>query len=239
MIRKKPQLINQATGINAKLASGTTSEIDPLQDATVSAQFNTTWADDNNQNLNQQNNGDRERVFASMVYNSLKGNAGSSNLEMGGYDYHGNPRATTDARDLEAGRMMGRILQSGAIMQRPVFLMVTSDGAVGAAGGSAAGANFTGDRGQGGAIYLFAYHPLRRPSAVTASGKVDRQVGQVRGQAAVDTDFLTGNDPALAGLAAFANFASFSGMLGQFTNIVGGTWSTEQIELVTRLRKVG
>ncbi|MCB0349852.1 MAG: hypothetical protein KDD38_01635 [Bdellovibrionales bacterium] len=233
------QLINQATGLNANLATSTNSGIDPLQDAAISQAFSTAWTNDNNQTMNQQAANARERVFGTMIYNSLKGNAGTTNLEMGGYDYHGQGRATQDARDLDAGRTMGRILESAAVMQRPVFLMVTSDGAVGAPAGSSAGAAFTGDRGSGGSIMCFAFHPLARPAAVNSSGAVDHQVGSVKGQAAVNTDEMTGNDPALAGLAAFANFASFSGMLGQFPNIAGSIWNSEQIERVTRLRKVG
>jgi hypothetical protein len=237
--RTLAQLIDQATGVNTQLVSSTSAGIDPLLDNAISNQFNTLWQTANNQNMNQQNINNRERVFGTMAYNVLKGNAGTANLELGGYDYHGQGRATQDAQDLAAGRIMGQLLQSAAVMQKPLFLMVTSDGAVGAPAGSAAGAAFTSDRGQGGAIYCFAYHPLARPQALDRNGNVDHQVGQVRGQAGVDTDFLTGNDPSLGGLAAFANFASFSGMLGQFTTIVGGTWNTDQIELVTRLRKVG
>ena len=232
------QLVNDATGTNEQLVNSETAGVDPLQDNAVQGQFNTTWNDGNN-NLNNQNDNNRERVFASMVYNGLKGTAGTVSLELGGYDYHGNGRANQDAMDLEAGRIMGQIIESAAIMQRPLFLMVTSDGAVGAPGGSAAGAAFTSDRGQGGCIYCIAYHPLARPSAVNRSGAVDHQVGQVRGQAGVDTTFLTGNSPELAGLAAFANFASFSGQTGQFSSIVGGIWNTDQIEEVIRLRRVG
>jgi hypothetical protein len=232
-------LVTEATGKNAQLVAGSTSGVDPLQDGAISTAFNTLWRNDNNQNLNQQQMNSSERVFSAMVYNGVKGNAGTVNLEMGGYDYHGNARAVTDARDLSAGRVMGAALESAALMGRPLFLTVTSDGAVGAPGGSAAGASFTGDRGAGGAIYCFAFHPIRRPQSVDSSGRVDHQVGHLRGQAAVDTTFLTGDDPALAGLAAFANFLSFSGKIGQFKQIVGNIWSDDQIAQVIRIRQVG
>ncbi len=232
------QLVNQATSQNISLVSSSTNGIDPLQDTGVGARFNTAWANANNQNMQNQNAGAMERVFGTMVYNTLKGNAGTCNMDMGGYDYHGQGRQTQDAQDLQAGRVMGQILESAAIMQRPVMLMVTSDGAVGAPAGSAPGAAFTSDRGNGGCIYLFAYHPLRRPTSVDKAGKVDHQVGQVAGQAAVDSNFLTGNNPALAGLAAFANFASFSGNLGAFFTIAGNVWNQDQVDQVVRLRKV-
>ncbi len=232
------QLVNQATSQNMSLVSSSTNGIDPLQDTAVSARFNTIWANANNQNMQNQNAGAMERVFGTMVYNTLRGNAGTCNMDMGGYDYHGQGRATQDAQDLAAGRVMGQILESAAAMQRPVMLMVTSDGAVGAPAGSGPGAAFTSDRGQGGCIYLFAYHPLRRPPATDRNGRADHQVGQLAGQAAVDTTFLTGNDPALAGLAAFANFASFAGNLGAFFSISGNVWNQDQVEQVVRLRKV-
>lgn len=232
------QLVSQATSQNMSLVSSAASGIDPLQDGAVSARFSTVWANANNQNMQNQNANAMERVFGTMVYNTLKGNAGTCNMDMGGYDYHGQGRTTQDAQDLSAGRVMGQILESAAIMQRPMMLMVTSDGAVGAPAGSAPGAAFTSDRGQGGCIYLFAYHPLRRPAATDRAGKVDHQVGQVTGLAAVDTQFLTGNDPALAGLAAFANFASFSGNLSSFFSIAGNVWNQDQVDQVVRLRKV-
>lgn len=232
------QLVNQATTQNMSLVASSTSGIDPLQDTAVSTRFNTVWANANNQNMQNQNANAMERVFGTMVYNTLKGNAGTCNMDMGGYDYHGQGRATQDAQDLSAGRVMGQILESAAVMQRPLMLMITSDGAVGAPAGSAPGAAFTSDRGQGGCIYLFAYHPLRRPAATDKNGKIDHQVGQVSGQAAVDTQFFTGNDPALAGLAAFANFASFSGNLASFFTLAGNIWNNDQVDQVVRLRKV-
>lgn len=232
------QLVNQSTSTNMQLVSSATSGIDPLQDTTVSTRFNTIWVNANNQNMQNQNIGNMERVFGTMVYNSLKGNAGTCNLELGGYDYHGNGRVAQDQKDLEAGRVIGQVLESAAAMQRPVMLMVTSDGAVGAPAGSGPGVGFTSDRGQGGCIFLFAYHPIRRPAAQDRAGVADHQIGQVAGQAAVDTQFLTGNDPALAGLAAFANFASFYGNMGAFFTIAGNVWTQDQVDQVVRIRKV-
>lgn len=231
------QLVNEATGTNTTLVGSTTAGIDPLQDQTVSGAFNTLWQN-GNQNLNQAGAGDDTRVYSSMVYNALKGNAGTVNLEIGGADYHGQGRQTQDAKDLEVGVLIGRVLQSAAIMQRPVMVMLTTDGSVGAPAGSAAGAAFTGDRGQGGAIMLFAYHPLARPASTDRNGAVNHQIGFIRGQAGVDTDFLTGNNPALAGLAAAVNFASFAGKTSQMADLIGGLWNTDQLATVTRIRQV-
>lgn len=231
-------LVTKATGDNVPLVSSEDNGTDPLRDSAVSGAFSTTWSSANNQTLQQQAMNSTERVFATMVYNSLKGNAGTTNLQLGGYDYHQQGRQTQDAQDLRAGRVMGQILESAAIMNRPVMLMVTSDGAVGAPAGSIAGAEYTSDRGSGGCVYLFAFHPKQRPDATDASGKADHQVGQITGEAAVDGQFLTGRDPNLAGLAAFANFTSFMGNPGLFYSIAGRTWSDTELALVTRLRSV-
>ena len=64
-----------------------------------------------------------------MVMSVLRGYSGACLVEMGGYDYHGNPRATTDQRDYNAGRFVGQCLESARRMNRKVMIQVISDGA--------------------------------------------------------------------------------------------------------------
>jgi hypothetical protein len=234
-------LVGKATDVNNGLLAATNLGVDPLTDASVSAQFNTTWRTAGNANLTAQQENSQNRVFSAMVYNALKGNAGTVNLEMGGFDYHLQGRATEQSRNIAAGRVIGQILESAVIMNRPVFLKITSDGAVGYPASytltnTQNDPGPTGDRGNGGCIIVFAFHPLRAPVAENKRGVVDHQIGHVAGDGSAATTFMTGGNPALAAMAAFANYLSMSGRAGEFSSFVGSLWNKDQLEEVIRLR---
>lgn len=189
-------LIRCATNSNKELMSTADPGTSPLSDANFAA----VWGI--NANTNQ---GSQDFVFASMVYNALKRNCGSVNLEVGGYDYHGNARATTDQRDLNAGQIIGRVLESFAVMGTPGMVYVCSDGAVGSVISDASSSQFSSDRGGGGSAMIFAYHPAGRP--VTN----DFQLGHfVVGQAA-DAQHFVGGSVQVAAASVFANYLSLSG----------------------------
>ncbi len=212
-------LIRCATSQNKELMSSADPGTSPLTNASLA----TVWGINNNTATNNQN-----FVFASMVYNALKGNCGSVNLEMGGYDYHGNPRATTDARDLQAGQVIGRVLESFAVMGRPGLVYVCSDGAVGSNISDTSGSDFTSDRGGGGSAMIFAYHPTRRP---TTNGF---QIGHfTEGQQANDRHFV-GGSAQVAAAAVFANYLSLSGRLDLFDSRL---LTTDQLNEVVKIFK--
>jgi hypothetical protein len=198
---KLGDLIRCATGQNKELMSNSDPGTSPLSNAAIAG----VWGLNANTATNN-----RDFVFGAMVYNALKGNCGSVNLELGGYDYHGNPRATTDGRDLQAGQVIGRILESFAAMGKPGMVYVCSDGAVGSVVSDTSSAQFTSDRGGGGSALMFAYHPTGRP--VTSAF----QLGHfTEGQQANDRHFV-GGSPQVAAAAVFANYLSLSGRLNLF-----------------------
>ncbi|MCB0363035.1 MAG: hypothetical protein KDD35_09945, partial [Bdellovibrionales bacterium] len=206
-------LIRCATGQNKELMNNSDPGTSPLNNAALS----TAWNINNNTATNN-----RDFVFAAMVYNALKGNCGSINLELGGYDYHGNPRTTTDARDLQAGETIGRILESFAIMGKPGLVYVCSDGAVGSVISDTQEAQFQSDRGGGGSAMIFAYHPNGRPRT---NGF---QLGHFNSGQQADDKHFVGGSPQVAAAVVFANYLSLSGRLDLFDTRILSTGQLDE-----------
>lgn len=178
-------------------------------------------------------------VFATMVYNAINGNAGPVSFDMGGYDYHNNPRATTDARDNAAGVVVGKTLQSFALMQKPGYIVVCSDGSVSSADSDTPGAMFTSDRGLNGCMYIIAYHPTRGISVAMdqSSSNTNQQIGYLTaGQDSDTTSVPTGNNPEKAAAAAFLNYVSFAGKpVSAFEAITQRVFDSSQIDLLKKI----
>ncbi len=201
------QKLVECAGIkNQSLVEGGSGAVNPVQNAGVG----TIWQ--LNANTNQ---GSNDYVFGSMVYNALLGHAGATGLEMGGYDYHDNSRNTGDTRDRNAGVTIGRILQSAKVLQKPVFLYVTSDGAVNSPESDSRNAPWTSDRGSAGAAYIFMYDPVRRPEVSS------NQIGHFTDAQVADDKFVIGNDVSRAAQAVFANYLQFNKRIGDFNRVVG------------------
>ena len=64
----------------------------------------------------------------------INGYAGAGTVTMGGYDYHGQGRATGEMRNFRAGRCIGACLEYAARMQKPLMIYVFSDGSLSANG---------------------------------------------------------------------------------------------------------
>jgi len=200
------QSLIQCAGIkNVELSGG--APVDPLANAQVA----TAWGINANTAANNES-----RVFASMVYNGLLGQAGSINLERGGYDYHDGTRTTGDTRDREAGAVIGRVLSTARILGKRTMLYVTSDGSVVSNEAAAPGGNWTSDRGNAGMALMFFYDPAARPATKGS------QVGSYNNGQSVNETFITGNSPELAAQAVFANWASFNRNLNLFSKVIPG-----------------
>ena len=98
---------------------------------------------------------------------------------MGGYDYHGQGRATGELRDLRAGRCMGACLEYAARRGMPLMLYVFSDGSLSANGqvdNTVDGRGkfmWTSDNQSTAASFFLVYNPGGRPSLV--SGGAERR----------------------------------------------------------------
>jgi len=209
-----------ATQTNQKLVSTGSTGTSPLENQSFANVWNI------NQNTSQSS---RDFVFAAMVYNALKGNSGTINLNMGGYDYHGNARNNTNAQDTAAGVVIGQILESAAVMGKRLFLAVTSDGAVGSPASDSSAVSFSADRGLGGVAYMMAFDPSSTPKASAS------QLGQfTTGQAADDT-FISGSSPELAAASIFANYLSFNNQLANLDVVMPRAFTPDQVPQVVKI----
>lgn len=223
-------LLNSANKDNTTLIENPSSlDIDPRNNAA----FAQVWG----LNANTAKSS-ADYVHASLIYNAINGNAGSVGIELGGYDYHGNDRVTvTTPRDLAAGVVVGKILQSFHAMNTKGFIYVNSDGSVGAAPSDTPGASFTADRGEGG-VYMIAYDPT---GTVESS---DSQLGHMLNSPdaeAVDDSFLVGANPEVGAAAIFANYLSFNGMIGKFSSLpeTSRVFDSAQLDKIVKIHGKG
>jgi hypothetical protein len=136
------------------------------------------------------------RKTAAVMKMVLSGYAGAGTITLGGYDYHGQGRATGELRDLRAGRCMGACLEYAARRGVPLMLYVFSDGSISASGqvdNSADGRGkfmWTSDNQSTAASFFLVYNPRGRASLVsTGPGGAARhqQIGYFRADASVET----------------------------------------------------
>jgi hypothetical protein len=141
--------------------------------------------------------GDAEfRKTAAVMKMVLSGYAGAGTIALGGYDYHGQGRATGEVRDLRAGRCMGACLEYAARRGLPLMLYVFSDGSISASGqvdNTADGRGkfmWTSDNQSTAASFFLVYNPGGRPQLLsTGAGGAERhqQIGYFRSDGSVET----------------------------------------------------
>ncbi|MDQ1241481.1 MAG: hypothetical protein QG550_732 [Pseudomonadota bacterium] len=156
----------------------------------------------------------------------LSGYAGAGTITMGGYDYHGQGRATGEVRDLRAGRCMGACLEYAARRGMPLMLYVFSDGSLSASGqvdNSPDGRGkfmWTSDNQSTAASFFLVYNPRGRPQLLdTGAGGAARhqQIGYFRGDASVETaSSPAANNVNLLVETVVLNYMALHGEQGQF-----------------------
>ncbi len=151
----------------------------------------------------------------------LDGMAGAGVVSLGGFDYHGQGRATQDAKDLEAGRTIGRFLEAAARKNKPVMIYVFTDGGVSArAAGAVNGIfPFVSDSGVRSAALALVYKPGgARPEI--RDGR--RQIGSYSAAGAVDmaSSVISGSVENLS-KCIVANYLALHGKEGDLAKVVG------------------
>ncbi len=136
------------------------------------------------------------RKTAAVMKMVLSGYAGAGTITMGGYDYHGQGRATGEVRDLRAGRCMGACLEYAARRGMPLMLYVFSDGSLSANGqvdNTPDGRGkfmWSSDNQSTAASFFLVYNPAGRPQLLdTGAGGAARhqQIGYFRPDGSVET----------------------------------------------------
>ncbi|MGE3756654.1 MAG: hypothetical protein AB7H97_02810, partial [Pseudobdellovibrionaceae bacterium] len=166
-------------------------------------------------------------IFSTMVFNALNGNAGTVNLEIGGYDYHNGTRASGDLKDREAGVVIGKVLESFASMKKRGFIVVTSDGSVSSPESDTAGGPWVSDRGSSGCAYMIAYDPIVAPKTKSF------QLGHFNSGQAADESFLTGGSPETAAGAMLVNYLAFNKKTSLVESLLPRIFDAAQIELMS------
>lgn len=167
-----------------------------------------------------------QKAFASIAYNTIVGNAGAASISLGGFDYHDNTRTSGDAKDREAGELIGRIIATAAALQKKVFIFVSTDGSVGSNSESVSGV-WTGDRGNASAGYLLFYDPAKRPETSSF------QVGAYTNEQVTDPKALTAT-PEAAAATAFANWLKVNNRLDLYSSIAERIIATADLDKVLR-----
>ena len=206
---------------NVELAQATPPGLDARQDATIA----NIWGINANSAAN-----DKNAIYASAVSAVLSGSSGSTLIADGGYDYHrGRSRQQANAKDVEAGQIIGRILESAAAQGRKTFLYVISNGANGSNSNDRQTDWTSADDSDKGMAWFMVFDPAARPETTGF------QIGQFNSQQAVDNSFITGPSSRLTGMAAFANYLKFAGKLDLFQQIAPNVFDTAQLNSILKI----
>ncbi len=220
------RLLGQANTDNTKLIENPAGlDLDPITNPAFAA----VWGLQANTPRNSP-----DYVNAALVYNAINGNSGSIGIELGGYDYHGSTLADTIAMDNAAGVVVGKIIQSFHVMKSPGFVVVNSDGGVGAPRSAIPGVDPTADRGDAGGVYMMGYDPNGTVEST------DSQVGHMKNDPdaeAADDRFLVGGNPEIGAAAVFANYLSYAGKMNLWTSIpeTNRTFDSLQLEKIVKI----
>ncbi|MBX3702618.1 MAG: hypothetical protein KF822_02460 [Steroidobacteraceae bacterium] len=172
-------------------------------------------------------NADAEfRKTAAVMKLVINGYAGAGTITMGGYDYHGQGRATGEIRDLRAGRCMGACLEYAARRGVPLMLYVFSDGSLSADGvvdNTVDGRGkfmWTSDNQQTAASFFLVYNPAGRAQLYTGDNRPPeqhRQIGWFRRDASVETSSTpAANNVNLLVNTVILNYMALHGEQGLF-----------------------
>ncbi|MBA2405235.1 MAG: general secretion pathway protein GspF, partial [Bdellovibrionales bacterium] len=167
-----------------------------------------------------------QRKTATIAKMVLDGFIGAATIEMGGYDYHTGDRQAGELRDLEAGQVIGRILELAARKQKDIVIIVLTDGGVAANDvvdntlNGRGKFSWSGDSGQRSSAFMMVYKKDGKPQIRTA-GK--RQIGHFRPStgSVENTAMLTSNSVVNLSKAMVANYLALHGKEGQLEAVVG------------------
>ena len=177
-------------------------------------------------------NDDEFRKTAAVMKMVINGYAGAGTITMGGYDYHGQGRATGELRDLRAGRCMGACLEYAARRGVPLMLYVFSDGSLSADGVVDSSIDGRGkfdwesDNQQTAASFFLVYNPGGRPQLYTGDGRTPeqhQQLGWFRNDGSVETAGTpAANNVNLLVEAVILNYMALHGEQGNFGTLFPG-----------------
>ena len=191
-----------------------------------------------------QNDGEFRKTAAVMKM-VINGYAGAGTITMGGYDYHGQGRATGELRNLRAGRCIGACIEYAHRVGMPLMVYVFSDGSLNAnsqVDNSADGRGkfmWVSDNQSTANSFFLVYNPGGRPQVLNPdpAGVPDggKQIGYFRSDGSVETASHPGaNAVNLLVETVLLNYMALHGEQGMFPtrfpgNGLGGTALRESL----------
>jgi hypothetical protein len=175
--------------------------------------------------------GDTEfQKTAAIMKMVVNGFAGAGTVSMGGYDYHGQGRATGELRDLRAGRCIGACLEYAARMKKPLMVYVFSDGGISAGGQVDSTVDgrgklmWTSDNSSVASTYFLVYNPAGRPQLLDGAGGLPaarhQQIGAFTPDGSVDaTSSPAASSVLLLVETVLLNYLALHGQTGQFAQL--------------------
>jgi len=175
--------------------------------------------------------GDSEfRKTAAIMKMVVNGYAGAGTITLGGYDYHGQGRATGELRDLRAGRCIGACLEYAARMGKPLMVYVFSDGGISAGGQVDSTTDgrgkfmWTSDNESVASTYFLVYNPKGQPQLLDGAGGLKavnhQQIGAFTPDGSVDSaSSPAANNVLLLVQTVVLNYMALHGLQGQFSTL--------------------
>jgi hypothetical protein len=170
----------------------------------------------------------------------INGFAGAGTIEMGGYDYHGQGRATGEDRNFQAGVCIGACLEYAARAGLPLMIYVFSDGSVNANGmvdNTVDGRGkfmWASDNQTTAASIMLVYNPKGRPALL--HGATSQQIGYYDADGSVNTT----SSPAANSVeqlvqTVILNYMALHGQQGQFGTLfpTQGLGSAAALDAIT------
>jgi hypothetical protein len=169
------------------------------------------------------------RKTAAVMKMVIDGFAGAGTITMGGYDYHGQGRATGELRNFRAGRCIGAVLEYAARKQKPVMIYVFSDGSLNSdstVDNTADGRGkfmWVSDNQSTACSFFLVYNPTSQPQLRDGFGGVSaarhQQIGYFRADGSVETSSHPGaNAVNLLVETVVLNYLALHGEEGDFAS---------------------
>lgn len=204
------------------IAAGGATGVDPRKDTNAQAVYKiaTNTAANNS-----------AAITAGVVYNALNGNISHGRVTLGGYDYHSpGLRPAADQKDFAAGVQIGNMIELAARMGRPIFILVTTDGACSSATSDTSSSIWSSDYSSS-VQFMIAFDPSGK---LSSSGP---QVGHYLEDQSVDTTTLVGSRPDYVAATVLANYLNLNKKIGLFKQLAPATLQSDDLEKVIKLHK--
>lgn len=176
---------------------------------------------------------DQNVVIASLMSGLMRDYFGVASVQLGGYDYHNTGLASTDQKDLDAGRVIGNMLNYANRKGKNLLVIVTSAGSVGGGSQTATDLNaaraWNGDRGTNSAVTLY-YH-----QASGAINQLKSQVGYFLPDGGTSTDPNAAGDPVRGDVrramgAVIANALMLAKKENLISSVIPGMFSNSELD---------